>query len=68
MALFYLTGVFYHIAKRITGVQYVSNNLIFFLLTGNLTLWNLVYFYYLTSAPWPPKKNIAWQYNVTSLA
>ena len=38
MALFYLTGVFYHIAKRITGVQYVSNNLIFFLLTGNLTL------------------------------
>ena len=30
MALFYLTGVFYHIAKRLTGVQYVRNNLIFF--------------------------------------
>jgi len=25
LALFYLNGVFYHIAKRLTGVQYVSN-------------------------------------------
>ena len=25
MVVFYLMGVFYHIAKRLTGVQYVSN-------------------------------------------
>ena len=25
LALFYLNGIFYHIAKRITGIQYVSN-------------------------------------------
>ncbi|XP_015764687.1 PREDICTED: peroxisome biogenesis factor 10-like [Acropora digitifera] len=25
LAFFYLTGIFYHIAKRLTGIQYVSN-------------------------------------------
>lgn len=29
LAVFYMTGVFYHIAKRVTGINYVSKDYVF---------------------------------------